>query len=405
MSVTGGFIDQCEQEPLHLSGAIQPHGALLVADAQGQVTHASENLDQWLAPPEQLIGKPLPDPLATLSAELDDQPGSRITRINAELAGHSASVVLTRSSNGAVVIELLPTSTDTSTGAPMPVLPFTELNHPLQIDDARQRLVEHIQAHTGFDRVLYYLFRHDETGEVVAEACGTETTGTYHGLRFPASDIPRIARDLYMKSPWRTIPDAQAASINILGRGETPPDLSHADLRSVSPVHQSYMANMGVAGAVSIPVKTATRLKALISCHSAAPRNLTLPELKALADQVFTFNLRLRELLTSRRMSLLDRMEKRFQSWHNQVVQAGSLDDAWPELAQQLCEEFQADGVWLAVENRAYQFGTVPDTEAMELIEDWLSTRQDPNDIVLSQGVTHDCPHPVLSPMTARTRC
>ena len=86
----------------------------------------------------------------------------------------------------------------------MPVLPFTEVNHPLQIDDARQRLVEHIQAHTGFDRVLYYLFRHDETGEGVAEACGTETTGTYHGLRFPASDIPRIARDLYMKSPWRT---------------------------------------------------------------------------------------------------------------------------------------------------------------------------------------------------------
>ena len=45
MTQPRGFIHQCEQEELHLSGAIQPHGVLLITDAQGVVSHCSANAE------------------------------------------------------------------------------------------------------------------------------------------------------------------------------------------------------------------------------------------------------------------------------------------------------------------------------------------------------------------------
>lgn len=47
MAVTGDFIDQCEQKQLHLSVAIQPHGALLICDSKYRVTHVSGNIESW----------------------------------------------------------------------------------------------------------------------------------------------------------------------------------------------------------------------------------------------------------------------------------------------------------------------------------------------------------------------
>ena len=42
------LLQQCEQEPLAYSGAIQSHGALLRIDADSQcITHASANLQQF----------------------------------------------------------------------------------------------------------------------------------------------------------------------------------------------------------------------------------------------------------------------------------------------------------------------------------------------------------------------
>ncbi len=51
----------CEREPIHIPGAIQPHGALIAARADGLlVSHASANLAAILGhPAETMLGRPL----------------------------------------------------------------------------------------------------------------------------------------------------------------------------------------------------------------------------------------------------------------------------------------------------------------------------------------------------------
>lgn len=397
MTTTGGFIEECEREPLHLSGAIQPHGALLIVDTEDRVTHASENIDQFLPPAPDIIGTAVPGAIASVVSGLGIEPGRRASRLNIDLEGGAASVVATRSENGSVTVELLPSLSEEGSATPMPILAYGEFTDEEALTAARQHLVKHIQVHTGFERVLYYEFHDDETGEVAAEAVSTTAKGSYFGLRFPASDIPQVARNLYMKASWRTIPDSAAAPVNILGQGGTPPDLSLVDLRSVSPVHLSYMQNMGVAGAVSVPVKTASRLQALISCHSPEPKTLSLQALQALADQVATYNLRVREFMSSRRMNLLGQLETRLRHWRDQLLGEGSRVEAWSDFIQYLQEEFQADGVLLDTGTQVYQTGLVPESEAIGIIQRWLGGSQAVGGVTVSQSVVRDCPQPVLT--------
>ena len=51
---------------------------------------------------------------------------------------------------------------------------------------------------------------------------------------------------------------------------QAPLDLSHASLRSVSPIHIEYLKNMGVRASMSISLLHDDRLWGLIACHHYA---------------------------------------------------------------------------------------------------------------------------------------
>ena len=106
MTVTGGFIEQCEQEQLHLS-RIQSHGALLVACGANIISHASANITDWLPDNQGIsVGRPLPDSLSALAQQLKPEPGNRLRFVNAPLDDCHCSMILTRSKDQSVVFEL-----------------------------------------------------------------------------------------------------------------------------------------------------------------------------------------------------------------------------------------------------------------------------------------------------------
>jgi light-regulated signal transduction histidine kinase (bacteriophytochrome) len=110
-------------------------------------------------------------------------------------------------------------------------------------------VAEQMRRVTGFERVLFYRFHEDGHGSVEAEARAPELE-PYLGLHYPASDIPAQARELYRRNWLRLIFDGRAKPARVVPtlRADTggPLDLSFSVLRSVSPIHLEYMANMGV---------------------------------------------------------------------------------------------------------------------------------------------------------------
>ncbi|MFS2026955.1 ATP-binding protein [Massilia sp. CT11-137] len=131
-----------------------------------------------------------------------------------------------------------------------------------------------IREFTGFDRVMAYRFRGDDSGDVVAEARRDDLV-PYLGQRYPAGDIPPQARRLYVLNTLRMIADVGYHAVPLLGaEGGAPLDMSFAVLRSVSPIHVEYLQNMGVGASMSVSIVIHGRLWGLIACHHMAPKRV-----------------------------------------------------------------------------------------------------------------------------------
>jgi light-regulated signal transduction histidine kinase (bacteriophytochrome) len=112
---------------------------------------------------------------------------------------------------------------------------------------------------TGFHRVMIYQFDGKFNGRVVTELVDPRATkDLYKGLNFPASDIPKQARDLYKINKVRLLYDRDLETAHLVCRTvedlETPLDLSFSYLRAMSPIHIKYLANMAVRSSMSISI-------------------------------------------------------------------------------------------------------------------------------------------------------
>ncbi|KAK8034681.1 Cyanobacterial phytochrome B [Apiospora rasikravindrae] len=141
------------------------------------------------------------------------------------------------------------------------------------LDKFLKILVGIVKELTGFHRVMVYQFDSAFNGKVVTELVDpTHTRDLYKGLHFPASDIPKQARDLYKVNKVRLLFDRDLESARLVCRTvedlEQPLDLTHSYLRAMSPIHLKYLKNMAVRGSMSISINAFNELWGLISCHS-----------------------------------------------------------------------------------------------------------------------------------------
>jgi two-component system, chemotaxis family, sensor kinase Cph1 len=280
-------LTDCDREPIHIPGAIQPYGVLLaLAEPELTVAQVSENVGDHLPLGiEDILGQPLsriidPASVDAIREALREEHWNETNpfRINAHARPFDGIV---HRHAGAAILELEP---NPESPKPMPLYhPFRPALMRMQRVSALAELadvvVQQMQQVTGFERVMFYRFHEDGHGSVDAEAKapGFET---YLGLHYPASDIPAQVRQLYLRNWLRLIFDARAKPARIVPtlRPDTggPLDLSFSVLRSVSPIHLEYMTNMGVRAAMSISLIVGDRLWGLISCvNHTAPRRIS----------------------------------------------------------------------------------------------------------------------------------
>ncbi|KFN48704.1 GAF domain-containing protein [Arenimonas composti] len=284
----------CADEPIHLSGAIQPHGWLLSCDpADWTIRHLSANVaDLFELEPDELLGSSLRE---HIDGELVDALATALPTMEPGLAARFVAAgnlgptgrycdLTAHVQQGLVHVEI-EANAPARSHAP-PVIDAQRMIAgiaQLEVGEALfERAAALVRELTGYDRVMVYRFRDDDAGEVVAEARADDVE-PYLGLRFPATDIPAQARRLYLYNRVRVIPDGSYRPVPILPAAKPPLDLSQHVLRSVSPVHLEYLANMGVTASMSISIITGARLWGLFACHHRNPRRVPAA-LRAIAD-------------------------------------------------------------------------------------------------------------------------
>jgi len=278
-------LSECDREPIHIPGAIQPHGYLFILNAADHtVISVSQNTaDALELLAADMIGRDVTDFLATTTAEkLNDVIGARdrVAPIRARLRRGSRTEGLdgfVRVDDGLVLLEL-----EASASAELALNLFRQTQSAIEhirqcgsTERACKTLAIEVRRLSGFDRVMVYQFDPDWNGVVIAED-KSEDVESYEGHAFPASDIPAQARALYTRNATRVIPNArytpsplEPTANPLTGRAF---DLSDVALRSVSPIHLEYLANMGVAASMSVSIIRDNKLWALVACHHSSPR-------------------------------------------------------------------------------------------------------------------------------------
>ncbi|MBP2263247.1 ATP-binding protein [Pseudomonas sp. BP8] len=385
-------VERCAQEPIQVPGSIQPQGFLLVLDEQElRILQASENAERWLGlPAQEVLGCAFPELVSEgfdLRAHLQYLPDEEVFPFHigdVQLRhGGPRLRVLVHRHDQVLITEFEPmraASGPAGQGDYYPLVrAFVSSVHKADcIEDLLQQSVLQIKRITGFGRVKAYRFDAEGNGEVLAEVADPGYP-SYLGLCFPASDIPRQARELYRVNRIRVIEDANYVASPLLPtrnpRTGKPLDMSFAALRAVSPVHLQYMRNMGTLASMSLSIVVDGQLWGLISCHHEQPHRVDLPTRTAceLLGSVLSLQIESREAHTSTQ-TLLD-MRQRSVMMLGSMANHDSVSQGLRVMPKVLLEFAGACGAAVISAEQCDLIGTTPPQAQVDALVDWLAGR------------------------------
>ncbi|MEO3471023.1 GAF domain-containing protein [Roseomonas sp. CAU 1739] len=372
-------LSNCEREQIHLAGSIQPHGALLVLrEPDLAVVQASANCAAFLGcDAADVTFDHLGDDLVARIVPMLTEPMDAVPvalRCRAGPAAIICDVLVHRPPSGGLVVELEPAG--------------ETVDFARQVEKALQRLLATytlpalcdeaarvFRDVTGYDRVMIYRFDEEGHGEVFSEQ-RRQDLEPFLGNRYPASDIPQIARRLYERNRVRVLIDINYTPVPLEPRicplTGVELDMSLCVLRSSSPIHVQYLRNMGVAATLVASIMVGGRLWGLVSCHHYVPRAASF-EIRAvcelLAEALGTRIAALESFAQGQAEIAVRRLEQR-------MVEAISRKGDWRaalfEAADALLAPVGATGAALLFEGQVQTAGEVPGTAELREIGRWL---------------------------------
>lgn len=281
-------LTNCDKEPIHIPGKVQPHGFLVsVSSATLLISYISQNTGRFTGINAQdLLGKHINELSAALNATAPAEQLSHLLNVSKlnksfeninpfriDINGEDWYVIINPSGNQ-LILEFEPAESNLALDVQKVIgRSVTEILSGRNLETLLTNAAAEVKKVIAYDRVMIYRFNEDGHGEVVAEVKNDDLE-PFFGLHYPASDIPRQARELYKINLTRIIADVYAEDAPIITYQEdgAPLDLTHSGLRAVSPIHVQYLKNMGVASSFSISLIAHGELWGLIACHNYSPR-------------------------------------------------------------------------------------------------------------------------------------
>jgi light-regulated signal transduction histidine kinase (bacteriophytochrome) len=380
-------LSSCDKEPIRTPGSIQPHGFVLTVSDGLEVLQASANLGQLAGvAAAQAAGQPLRQ---VIGAEAHERiaPALSGSTMGARpfylgtvtIANGRHFDVLAHAWDGVLVVEF------EAVGRAQPAH-FRDLypligdfllnaNEAANVPLLAQIATEHIRAVTGFGRVMVYQFDNDGHGHVMAEARDA-SYHSYLGQRFPSTDIPAQARELYTLSRIRLIQDANYVPVPLVPALNPvtgkPNDLSFAALRSVSPVHLQYMRNMGTLASMSVSLVVRGKLWGLISCHNAGPTPVPFEKRAACEQlgQILALCIENREEAAEMQFRL--EVRRIMVSMLGGLTKSADFVDNMSSVFPELIRFARAGGVAIVADDRVLTYGDTPSEEQIQQLVGWL---------------------------------
>ena len=376
-------LSNCEREQIHLAGCIQPHGALIsVRESDQTILQSSANAGAFLGIDTPLPGLRLralgPD-LWRRAKETPNDPKiiPYVARCRLADPKRIVNALFHRAAGGELVVEIedAAPAADLAPNIERALQTIMSAGSLGSLCDAAAAIFEDI---CGYDRVMIYRFDEEGHGEVFAETRKPELEA-FLGNRYPASDIPQIARRLYVSNRVRILADVQYAPAPIEPRvspltGQQL-DMSLCFLRSASPIHVQYLKNMGVTATLVVSLMVGDRLWGLVSCHHYSPRFLRF-EMRSvcelLGEAVGTRIAALESFARGQCELAARRLEQRMvESISREGDWRGALFDA----ARSLLLPVNASGAALAFEGDFQTIGETPGADQLRSLAGWLRSK------------------------------
>ena len=379
-------LTNCDREPIHLLGGVQGYGCLIATSSDFMVKHVSQNVQDILHfSAEDAIGGRLIDLLPERTVH-DLRTKLQILNVetsSSRLFGYDVLGdgrlfdVSVHTLDQTYVFEFEP-KIDTENRDEMSLVQplVARVRRAKDIKAACDQAAMAVQVMSGFDRVMVYQFDEDGTGEVIAEK-RKSSMEPFLGLRYPASDIPKQARALYLRSTLRLISDVDGVVSPIVPPTNVqgiPMDLSMSVMRAVSPIHLEYLRNMGVAASMSVSIIKDGKLWGLFACHHETPRHIDFERRTAieLFAQFFSYELVQKIDIASRVQS--SEARKLHDNLMIQLSGGTNLINGFEIIADELRGLIANDGVAVYSDGRYACLGDAPDEIEFKKLVRFLNT-------------------------------
>ena len=387
-------LNNCDREPIHIPGAIQPHGVLLVLrEPDLIILQVSDNSEQFLSQSaESLLDRNIGEILtadqttqlrsALASKDLEASP-LFLFSINGSDTNQARTLnLILHRYQGLLILEMEPVESQES-------VPSTHFYHLMkeslaklrkatELADFYELVVQEIKGMNGFDRVMLYQFDEDGHGFVAAEA-REEGLEPYLGLHYPATDIPQQARELYLKNWLRLIVDINYQPAHLVPQinpqTSAPLDMSYAVLRSVSPIHIEYLQNMGVRATMTISLIQRGQLWGLIACHHYAPRAVSY-EIRTACELMGHF---ISQELSAREADALTAYRLKLQAMQTQLGELmnreKNLVDGLVKFHPNLADFINAEGAAIILDGDCRLVGNTPPEAEVKRLLNWVKRK------------------------------
>ncbi len=379
-------LTNCEHEPIHIPGSIQPFGFLIAVDDQDfTIEFCSGNVYDYTGiNVSEMLGKPFSSVFGgTLYNQLLDYLSSDHSYTSPwELVLHdSLFTCAIHKSSKLQVLEIEPAINESHAitdiyAQTKHFINYMESMHSLQL--LCQAVADETRTLTGYDRVMIYRFDDAYNGEVFAES-RIDAVEPFLGLHYPHSDIPVQARELYIRNLLRLIVDVNYLPVPVFTIDDRPGknlDLSISTLRSVSPIHVQYLHNMGVGATLTISLVHEGKLWGLITCHHYSPKYISRYTRIAaqLQGHFLTSQLNVRQLAEEYDVS------KEVSRALDMLLTGlgGKGSNTLPQIVAELelLRVANANGVAIVADDDVYSAGMVPPQDQIKSLAAFLYSQQ-----------------------------